>query len=62
MNTNTPINYSNLVKPLEDESVARQRAEIECGQENVLVSQSATSEKSNIFEPGLVTPAGTSGK
>ena len=61
VNTKTLINYPNE-KPLEDGSVERQRAEIECGQENVLFSQLATSGKSNVVEPGQVTAAGTCGK
>lgn len=50
------------VEPVKDESVERQEAETERSQESVLVNQLLTSEKSNIVEPGQVTPASTSGK
>lgn len=61
VNRNTLVNFSNA-KPLEEESVERQKAETEPTQENVLVNQSATSEKFNVDEPGQVSPAGMSGK
>ena len=51
VNTNTPLNYSNLGS-VKDESVKRQKAETERSQENVLVNQSVTSEKSNVVDPG----------
>ena len=61
VNTNSPMNYSNL-ESVKDESVKRQKAERGRSQENFLVNQSVTSEKSSVVDPGQVTPAGTSGK